>query len=75
MPSDMIEVPREGFDKLVERVTKLLYPPHKDLTPEQVERHYRHINSANTWNPALLMEDVNELLDELEKKRGEQSET
>jgi hypothetical protein len=25
MPSDVIEVPREPFDKLVERVTKLVY--------------------------------------------------
>jgi hypothetical protein len=74
MPSDTIEVPREPFDKLVDRVTKLMYPPHKDLTPEQVQRHYHHISTANTWNPALLLEDVNELIDELEKLRAEKDE-
>lgn len=70
MPSP-VEVPYVPLEELAARIAKLLYPPHRDLPPEQVERHYRHITQANTWNPALLIEDVNELLDELEKFRSE----
>jgi len=66
-----LEIPYEPVEALAQRISKLLYPPHRDLTPEQVDRHYRHITQANTWNPALLLEDVNELLDELEKLRSE----
>jgi hypothetical protein len=66
--ADIIAVPREAFEKLVKRTMALRYPPHKELTEEQVARHFRYLEFACTVNPVSLVEDVMDLLDRLEAK-------